>query len=67
MVVRAGRREWHETAVKDAENVLAEALAKAKTEDKNVFVGVTGSPSDDLKLEKLVSVVLGNGKDGSIR
>jgi hypothetical protein len=37
-------------------------MTRFRAEDKSKFVGVTGSPGADIELEKLVSILLGDGK-----
>lgn len=42
-------------------------MNRFRAEDKSKFVGVTGSPEFDIQLEKLVSTLLGDGKNKSKR
>ena len=41
-------------------------MTRFRAEDKSQFVGVTGSPGADIELEKLVSILLGDGKGEKI-
>lgn len=55
---------------KDRDGEIAayrKVMARFRAEDKSKFAGVTGSPTSDIKLEALVSVLLGDGRDRSRR
>lgn len=51
---------------KDRQDEIAayrKVMARFRAEDRNEFVGVTGSPGEDIKLQELLSILLGDGKN----
>ena len=53
----------HSRGDRDAEKLAyRRVMARFHAEDRSKFAGVTGSPTADAELEKLVSIMLGNGR-----
>lgn len=58
----------HSRGDRDAEiAAYRKVMEMFRAEDRNKFVGVTGSPTADAELEHLVSIMLGNGRESSTR
>ena len=65
--LREAQMAYSRGDIKAEKDAYRKVMRRFRAEDRSQYAGVTGSPTSDAELEKLVSIMLGNGKTGAFQ